>query len=177
MERRAWTLVVTAALAGVLGGGLGPGAVPAGAHLDGLHDEGVGTYTDPSVANQISNFTINREMVSCGVGTVTAAGTSGPFAMLMYATNINSYHVDRKDGVITAAGTMRSITQTGGATAENVLHEFLAVAVDGPDRFDVHFTTPFWNTGNPMCTSSGRVTGGCRFGGRVLPDLGEIVAG
>ena len=30
-----------------------------------LSDEGVGTYTDASVANQISNFSINRQMVSC----------------------------------------------------------------------------------------------------------------
>ena len=39
-----------------------------------LSDEGVGTYTDASVANQISNFSINRQMVSCGVGTVGATG-------------------------------------------------------------------------------------------------------
>ena len=44
-----------------------------------LSDEGVGTYTDASVANQISNFTINRQMVSCGVGTVGATGFTGPF--------------------------------------------------------------------------------------------------
>src|SRR5438105_1819472 len=38
---------------------------PAQAAQDGLADEGVGIYTDPSVANQISGFTINRCMVSC----------------------------------------------------------------------------------------------------------------
>jgi len=50
-----------------------------------LKDEGVGTYSDSSVVNQVSNFTINRQMISCGVGTVSGGGIgfSGPFAMLM----------------------------------------------------------------------------------------------
>jgi hypothetical protein len=39
---------------------------------DGLKNEGVGLYTDASVANQVSTFTINPRKVSCGVGTVDA---------------------------------------------------------------------------------------------------------
>ncbi len=61
----------------------------------GLKDEGVGMYTDPSVANQASSFTINRQMVSCGVGTADAMGVVGPFEMLMYALSIDSYTLDR----------------------------------------------------------------------------------
>jgi len=143
-----------------------------------LMDEGVGSYTDPSVGNQISTFTINRNMVSCGVGTVGASGFSGPFAMLMYAKDIQYYHVSNAAGTIQAAGTMRSITNVGGATVEDVVHRFVAIAVDerdsGPDRFDVHAMTPFWNTGNPMCTPSTVVQGGCRFGGELLPDMGDV---
>ena len=73
-----------------------------------LSDEGVGTYTDASVANQISNFTINRQMVSCGVGTVGASGFTGPFAMLMYAKDIQSYSADHATGTIRVTGRMRS---------------------------------------------------------------------
>jgi hypothetical protein len=59
----------------------------------GLRNEGVGTYTDASVGQQISNFTINPRMVSCGVGTVAAGQMSGPFAMLMYAKTVATYRV------------------------------------------------------------------------------------
>lgn len=148
----------------------------------GVKDEGVGTYTDPSVALQISNFTINREMVSCGVGTIGASGFSGPFAMLMYATGIGSYKVDRRKGVIRATGKMRSITKMGGSTVEDVKHDFLAIAVDrrgkGADRFDVHFKTTFWDPGsNPLSTPSTERDGWCRFGGEIIDDLGDVVVG
>jgi hypothetical protein len=144
-----------------------------------LSDEGVGTYTDASVANQISNFTINRQMVSCGVGTVGTSGFTGPFAMLMYAKDIQSYSADQTTRTIRVTGRMRSITVVGGVTVEDVVHDFLAVAVDNqgngkPDRFDVHFTTPFWGS-SPMCTPSTEVQGWCRFGGELL--LGDVVVG
>src|SRR5438093_7689556 len=151
-----------------------------------LSDEGVGTYTDPSVANQISNFTINRQMVSCGVGTVASGVLSGPFAMLMYAKDIQFYHADHAGKSITASGRMRSITQAGGMTVEDVEHEFLAIAVDNagtgsPDRFDVHFTTPFWKPGNPFCTPSTVHPGWCRFGGDLIvsggTQLGDVSVG
>ena len=144
-----------------------------------LSDEGVGTYTDASVANQISNFTINRQMVSCGVGTVGASGFTGPFAMLMYAKDIQSYSADHTSGTIRVTGRMRSITVVGGVTVEDVVHDFLAVAVDNtatgkPDRFDVHFATAFWKA-RPLYTPSTEVQGWCRFGGNLL--LGEVVVG
>jgi hypothetical protein len=142
----------------------------------GVSDEGVGLYTDASVANQISGFTINPEMVSCGVGTLANGQFSGPFAMLMYTTNIQSYTLDRSTLTINATGKMRSITHVAGQTVENVEHDFVALAVDklaaGPDRFDVHFKTPFWATSNAMCTASTVVSGGCRFGGNLV--MGEI---
>jgi hypothetical protein len=56
-----------------------------------LKNAGVGLYTDPSVASQVSTFTINPNQVSCGVGTVNAEGLFGPFEMIMYSTQINSY--------------------------------------------------------------------------------------
>ena len=148
-----------------------------------LSDEGVGTYTDASVGNQISNFTINRQMVSCGVGTVGFAGggfgLTGPFAMLMYAKDIHSYSADHNTKTIRASGRMRSITVVGGVPVEDVVHDFLAIAVDNagtgrPDRFDVHFTTPFWGA-SPMCTPSTEVQGWCRFGGELL--LGDVTVG
>src|SRR5437867_5953076 len=117
-------------------------------------------------------------MVSCGVGTLAPGGVaSGPFAMLMYATRIDTYTLDRESGEIRASGRMRSITQVGGRTVEDADHDFLAVAAgtvahggfeqaihEGGDRFDVHFQTPFWDRYNAMCTPSTLVTGACRFG-------------
>ena len=162
-------------------------AIVAYAGPNGLKDEGVGTYSDASVANQISNFTINRRMVSCGVGTFsTPPGTSGPFAMLMYATGPFRYHANHQTKIITARGRMRSITHVSGNEVEDVDHDFLAIAVDNGDtgdRFDVHFTTPFWNPTNPMCTPSTEVAGWCRFGGILVTDnvgpnqMGEITVG
>jgi len=159
------------AIAGLLGAGAA-GAAPA------FNNEGAGIYSDASVANQVSSFTINPRMVSCGVGTVTADTLSGPFAMLMYATQVLTYSVSGH--TITATGTMRSITQIAGLTVEDVEHQFTAIAVDnnsqglGPDRFDVHFHTPFWNPSNPLCTPSTVIPGDCRFGGSLL--IGDVAA-
>lgn len=147
---------------------------------------GVGMYTDSSVANQVSSFTINPKMVSCGVGTLAAGGeASGPFAMLMYRTRIDSYAVDDELGEIRATGRMRSITKVGTQVVEDAEHDFLAVAAatvahggfeqavhQGGDRFDVHVQTPFWDRYNPMCTPSTLVAGACRFGGELL--LGHV---
>jgi hypothetical protein len=163
---------------GAAGLALAPAAVAAAgaSSADGVLDQGVGMYTDPSVANQISSFSINRAMVSCGVGTLAGPGFSGPFAMLMYATQIKGYELDRGGHTIRCTGRMRSITKVGGSTREDVQHDFLAVAAaaDGPTgRFDVHMVTPFWSTSNPMSTHSTLVDGWVRFGGALL--MGEIV--
>ena len=65
-------------------------------------------------------------------------------------------------------------------------HDFLAVAKDNGatgDRFDVHFSTPFWSPGNPMCTPSTEVPGKCRFGGVLVTDnsgqnqMGDVTVG
>jgi hypothetical protein len=139
-------------------------------------------YTDPSVANQVSSFTINPQTVSCGVGTIAAGGeASGPFAMLMYATRMDTYAVDEKAGEIRATGRMRSITKMGTAVVEDTEHDFLSIAATtvahggfeqavhaGGDRFDVHFSSPFWDRYNPMCTPSTVLDGACRFGGELL---------
>jgi hypothetical protein len=142
--------------------------------------EGVGMYTDPSVANQASTFTINRTLVSCGVGTVDAGGFIGPFEMLMYSTRITSYDVDCARKEITARGTMRSLTRVGGVIVEDERHAFIAHALDldgdeeppRRDRFEVHFKTTFWQPGNPFCTPSDRYPGLCKFGGRLF--LGDV---
>ena len=156
---------------------------------DGLQDEGVGLYTDASVAFQVSSFSINRRMVSCGVGTWAGPpqGSSGPFAMLMYATKIDSYDVDHGvPSTIRVTGVMRSITRMGMQTVEDVQHPFVALATDNhysaPDRFEVHFATPFWNPSNAMATRSEMHTGWVRFGGAVMADgtgapSGDVVVG
>jgi hypothetical protein len=167
-----------------VGDGRGAGAGPRDS--EALKGTGVGMYTDPSVANQVSSFTINPKTVTCGVGTVSPGGeVSGPFAMLMYATRMDSYTVDKEAGEIRATGRMRSITKMGSAVVEDAEHDFLAVASGpvahggfdqavhaGGARFDVHFSTPFWDRYNPMCTPSTIKAGACRFGGELL--LGNI---
>jgi len=167
-----------------------PGAYANGGNEEqnksGLRDEGVGMYTDPSVASQVSTFTINPRLVSCGVsagpGIISPPAPPQPasFAMLMYSTRLDSYQVDRKSKTIYAAGRMRSITKFGPVPPiEDVQHDFVAIAVDNNphDRFDIHFKTPFWNTGNLLCTPSTVVKGGCRFGGELLRDMGDVVVG
>jgi len=140
-----------------------------------LRNEGAGLYTDASVANQVSTFSINPRAVTCGVGTVNANGAFGPFEMMMYSGNLDSYR--NIGNTIRADGDMRSITRVAGVVVEDVVHRFVSIAVDnGPsrpqpnfkDRFDTHFITPFWHVGNPLCTPSDIVPGGCRFGGQVF---------
>jgi hypothetical protein len=144
-----------------------------------LSNEGAGLYTDPSVAEQISTFSINPRQVVCGVGTLSAQGTVGPFEMMMYSGKVQSY--TSKGNTIRADGDMRSITRVGGVIVEDVVHQFIALATDnGPsrpqpnfkDRFETHFITTFWRVGNPLCTPSELVPGGCRFGGQVI--LGDV---
>ena len=173
-------------LTGLAAVGDGRGAGAGQRDPEALMGTGVGMYTDSSVANQVSSFTINPKTVSCGVGTLAAGGdASGPFAMLMYATRMDTYTVDQEAGEIRATGRMRSITKVGSAVVEDAEHDFLAVAAGavphggfdqamhaGGARFDVHFSTPFWDRYNPMCTPSSIVMGACRFGGELL--LGNI---
>jgi hypothetical protein len=167
-----------------VGDGRGAGAGEKDNEL--LSGTGVGMYTDSSVANQVSSFTINPKTVSCGVGTLAAGGeASGPFAMLMYATRMDTYTVDKEAREIRATGRMRSITKVGSAVVEDAEHDFLALAAapvphadfnqavhKGGARFDVHFSTPFWDRYNPMCTPSSIAAGACRFGGELL--LGNV---
>src|ERR671922_3019636 len=104
---------------------------------------GVGMYTDASVAHQVSSFTINPQTVTCGVGTLAAGGdASGPFAMLMYATRMDSYTVDSDAGEIRATGRMRSITKVGSAVVEDAEHDFLAVAAGSVAHGGVHQGLP-----------------------------------
>jgi hypothetical protein len=96
--------------------------------------------------------------------------------MLMYSLGIDRYEVDRSASVVRASGLMRSITRVAGHTQEDVLHDFVAIAVDrghpGPDRFDVHFVTPFWTPSNAMATKSTEHSGWVRFGGDLV--MGEV---
>ena len=147
-----------------------------------LRNAGVGMYTDPSVAQQISGFTINGSMISCAVGTFqNGTGVpTGAFSMLMYAVKISSLKPHKKTGKLMGQGRMRSITQVGGQTKEDVRHDFIAIAQDGrngaKDRFDIHFKTPFWDPAtNPMATPSKDYPGLARFGGELV--MGEINVG
>ena len=174
------------------GFGIGPlmASSPAGAELsaaalqsNGLENEGAGMYTDPSVAFQLSGFTITRRMVSCAVGTLAVSlipGQPGPFSMLMYSTKIDTYEVHGNQ--IVATGRMRSITRMGNQTNEDVEHPFKAVATDGkasgPDTFVVHFSTPFWDPAhNPMSTKSTLVPGWAQFGGAIATDAAGHATG
>jgi hypothetical protein len=137
--------------------------------------QGVGMYSDASTANQAATFTINRLMVSCGVAAEDIEGV-GRFEMLMYSTKIKRYRVDSARKAITARGEMRSITRVAGVVVEDVRHHFIAHALDldgdegepRQDRFEVHFRTPFWSPGQPMCTPSSRYPGLCRIGGQLI---------
>jgi hypothetical protein len=161
---------------------VGPGAGPY------MEDMGTGIYVDMSTAQQMSTFSIAPTLVTCGVGTfgVGQLALSGPFAMLMYSTRVDSYTVDRGSRTITATGRMRSITMlAAGVLTENVEHDFIAIATNnagvGTDRFDVHFVTPFWTPGltNPLATASSVRPGWSRFGGNVAttaPLLGNGTA-
>lgn len=160
--------VATPAVLATTSGSAGA-TIPGGGNLT---NQGVGMYTDLSVASQMSAFTINPTSVTCAVGTLGVAGFTGPFSMIMYSTNIDDYDIDTSARTLTATGRMRSITLTAlGLVAENVEHDFISIAVDkrgvAPDRFDVHFVTPFWNPDNPMATPSTVRPGWVRFGGDV----------
>jgi hypothetical protein len=162
---------------------------PVALQSNGIQNMGSGMYTDPSVAQQLSAFTITPTLVSCGVGTMAfpVPGQLGPFSMLMYSTKITSYTVDPgAPGKIVAKGRMRSITRMGNQTNEDVEHDFIAIAEDhgghGPDTFVVHFKTPFWNHGNMMATKSKVQADWVQFGGAVSTDLagaamGDILVG
>jgi hypothetical protein len=163
-------------------------------HASGvIRNAGAGMHSGPDTAMGISTFTISPTSVSCGVGSMgnspgavpmtgavpTGAATSGPFAMMMYATKVDSYTVDKHLGSITARGTMRSITAMGGQVVEDVLHPYIAMAYDRhgerPDEFYLHFITPFWNAQNPMATKSTVNDAWAQFGSAIL--FGEVNVG
>lgn len=187
---------------GPVSGLLADGAMTGGATSDGATsgsslpvDAGVGMYTDQTVAFQMSTATINPQQVSCGVGTFgldlstftkllpvigslpgnvpVVDGSTGPFAMLMYSFNVTSYVINRATGLITARGTLRSITDLAGTTLEDVNSPYLAFgqAARNGNRpsFSIHFKTPFWTApNNPLATPSSAVPGWSMFGGEFL---------
>lgn len=161
---------------------------------DSLMNAGVGMHAGPDTAMGLSTFTLNRSTVLCGVGAMgnapgavpmsasvpTGLATSGPFAMMMYATQIDSYAVSRSQRKITARGTMRSITAVGSQVIEDVLHKFVAQGFDHrgtrPDEFYLHFITPFWDVAsNPMATRSTLNDAWAMFGSPIL--FGEVNVG
>jgi hypothetical protein len=156
-----------------------------------MRNAGAGMHVGPDTAMGVSTFTICANSVSCGVGSLgnspggvpgtsslpTGLGTTGVFAMLMYATKIDSFKVDTAKRQLIATGTMRSITTAGNQTVEDVLHPFVAVGQDNrkttPDVFHLHFLTPFWTpASNPMASPSDLKNGWAMFGSNIL--LGEI---
>lgn len=160
---------------------------------DSTTNAGAGMYASPSTVMQMSSFTINPHGVTCGVGTIAAnladvtdmlpaavplppLSHSGAFAMHMASVNVVSYQVDSMAGTIVARGRMRSVTQAGNVTLEDVEHEYHAIAIDGrgnkPSFFATSFKTPFWNTSNPMGMKSKFVDGFVMFGGHLI--MGEI---
>src|SRR5215472_14031780 len=116
-----------------------------------MNNMGVGMYSDMTTAMQMSTFTCMPDLISCGVGTFGAAGQSGPFAMLMYSLNVQTYVIDNTAFTINATGLMRSITRIAGQTIEDVEHTFNALATNfrgaKADTWDIAFVTPFWTPG------------------------------
>ena len=160
---------------------------------DSRTNAGAGMYASPNTVLQMSGFTINTHGVTCAVGTLAVhlsdiadmlpvglplppLSHSGPFAMHMAGLSLASYTVDSAAGTIVARGRMRSVTKAGGVTLEDVEHDFHAIAIAGrgkkPDFFATSFSTPFWNTGNPMATKSKFVEGLVMFGGNLI--MGEV---
>ncbi|HEX3829444.1 MAG TPA: hypothetical protein VHV82_19450 [Sporichthyaceae bacterium] len=155
-----------------------------------LQNAGAGMHVGPDTAMGISTFALNKISVTCGVGSLgnspgavpmsatmpTGLATSGPFAMMMYSTAVQSFVIDRKARSLTATGTMRSITAAGSQIMEDVLHPFVAVGLDkqgrAADEFYLHFQTPFWNANNPMATKSNLKDSWAMFGSPIL--FGEI---
>lgn len=143
--------------------------------------EGYGMHTGASTGFQAASFTINQKGTTCQVGTVNANGAVGPFEMSMVSVLDQVYTVDGVQKTITADGRMRSITRVGGQVVEDIIHPFVAVAKDNApgvpqpntsDTFEIHFITPFWHVGNPLCQPSSRIEGGCTFGGPIF--LGDV---
>jgi hypothetical protein len=143
--------------------------------------------------------TISRELTTCAVaqmgldltqlsqlllflnpilGGILGPGWSGPFAMLMYSENVKSYNINRTTGVITATGTVRSITKIGGILIEDATSPYLAVGTDArrsgmPDSYFLNFTTPFWSRPlNPLSTPSTFHPGWSMFGGNLI--VGQV---
>jgi hypothetical protein len=155
-----------------------------------LQNAGAGMHVGPDTAMGISTFGLNRLSVICGVGSLgnspgavpmsatvpTGLANSGPFAMMMYSTQVQTFTIDRKARSLTATGTMRSITAAGNQIMEDVLHPFIAVGLDkggkAPDEFYLHFLTPFWSANNPMATKSNLKDSWAMFGSPIL--FGEI---
>jgi hypothetical protein len=196
LQRRS---ILTTAGLGTVAAGLAvavPGVASASTRMvtaDSRKNAGAGMYASPNTVMQMSSFTIDPHGVTCGVGTIAAnladvadmlpmtvplppLSHSGAFAMHMAAVNVTSYKVDSATGTIVARGRMRSVTQAGDITLEDVEHNYHAIGIDGrgdkPSFFATSFKTPFWNTGNPMATKSKFVDGFVMFGGHLI--MGEI---
>jgi hypothetical protein len=143
-------------------------------------NQGYGMHTGASTVFQAASFTINPYATTCQVGTLDLLGALGPFEMSMVSVN-QTYAVDPLMKTLTSQGKMRSITRVGGVVVEDIIHPFIAVATDNApgypqpntkDTFVLHFKTPFWHVGNPLCTASDKIPGGCKFGGPIF--LGHV---
>ncbi|HEY1575390.1 MAG TPA: hypothetical protein VGG05_28965 [Pseudonocardiaceae bacterium] len=160
-----------------------------------LEDGGAGFHAEMGTMQMLSAATLSPKLVTCAVGQmglnsdmvaalqpvlgkVFGPGFTGPFAMLMFAEEVTSYDVDRSAKMITAKGTMRSITKIGGLTIDDAMTPFLAIGTDNkakgtPDTFFLSYKTPFWNTAtNPLATPSQFVSGFSQFGGELI--MGQV---
>ncbi|HEX5116338.1 MAG TPA: hypothetical protein VFW65_14180 [Pseudonocardiaceae bacterium] len=160
-----------------------------------LEDGGAGFHAEMGTMQMLSAATLSPQLVTCAVGQmglnsdmvaalapvlgkVFGPGFTGPFAMLMFAEDVASYEVDRSAKMITAKGTMRSITKIGGLTIDDAMTPFLAIGTDNkakgtPDTFFLSYKTPFWNTAtNPLATPSQFVSGFSQFGGELI--MGQV---
>jgi hypothetical protein len=167
---------------------IGQAAVPG---ANSLVDAGAGFHAEMGTMQMLSAATISSTLVTCAVGqmglnsdmvaalqpvlsSVFGNGFTGPFAMLMFSEDVQSYNIDRNAKTIMAKGTMRSVTKIAGTTIDDAMTPYLAVATDNqakgtPDTFFLSYKTPFWNTAtNPLATPSQFVSGYSQFGGELI---------
>ena len=149
---------------------------------------GQGMYDlDPALAGvQPSAFTFDKDHFVCAVsfGTMGAKGP-GPFsepkmkladvnfAMVVTATKINKFKVNKKSKTVTIEGVAHSMTTVDDAIAENARYRFVATAVDkGPGTTDtmlLQLFAPKGATGLFFDKASFGTTQGLLSGDVVLP--------
>jgi hypothetical protein len=149
---------------------------------------GQGIYDlDPALAGiQPTAFTFDKGHFVCAVSLGTkGAKVPGPFnepkmklkdvnfAMVVTATKINKYKVNKKSKTVTIEGVVQSLTTVDDAIAENASYRFLVTAVDkgagSTDTMVLQLFAPKGVTGLFFDKASFGTTKGLLSGDVVVP--------